>query len=294
MNIKECFKSRFKDGYLIEMDFSQLEVIGLAIITGDKQLQEDILAGRDMHCISASFLSGEKYEHIYEQYKAGDEKYAKLRKAAKQPSFQLQYGSGARGMADSCGLPLQTCKDFIENYYKRYTGVKQWQDNLLETVKANRQITSKRTKGGFPQGQSTIVTLTGRRYVFKEYDAPKFLQKKGTMTSFSPTEIKNYPIQGFATGDIVPHMLGVMYRTLLNSNLREDFLLVNTIHDSILFDCKKEVLDEACKLIYTVMVGTSKEVSDYFGIDMPLPLKCDIEYGHTWFTMNEWAQPKGV
>jgi DNA polymerase I-like protein with 3'-5' exonuclease and polymerase domains len=289
MNIKECFTSRFEGGYLIEADFSQLEVVGLAILTGDKQLMEDIREGRDMHCISASFLSGEKYEDIYTKYKAGDAKYATLRKSAKQPSFQLQYGSGAKSMSDSCKLPLKTCQEFIDNYYTRYSGVKQWQEDIANTVENGRKPSGRHTKGGFPAGESTIVTATGRRYTFMEYDAPMFMHRKGTMTSFSPTEIKNYPVQGFATGDIVPHMLGVIYRELLGSRIHKDCLMVNTIHDSVLFDCKAEVLAEACKMIYTIMCNTSETIAEFFNINIPLPLKCSIEVGYTWYEMDKYV-----
>ena len=49
MSIKACFKSRWEDGYIMEVDFSQLEIVGLAILSGDDVLRDDILSGRDMH-----------------------------------------------------------------------------------------------------------------------------------------------------------------------------------------------------------------------------------------------------
>ena len=289
MNIKECFTSRFPNGYIIESDFSQLEVIGLACLTGDNQLIDDLLEGRDMHCISASFLSGKTYEEIYSKYKAGDSEYAALRKAAKQPSFQLQYGAGARSMADSCGLKLEVCKQFIDNYYTRYAGVKQWQEDTALAIKQSRIPTGEYTPKGWPQGQSEIVSWTGRRYLFKEYDAPRFLQRDGIMTSFSPTEMKNYPVQGFATGDIVPHMLGVLYRELMTvPSLRHKLLLINTIHDSVLFDCQEEAFDEAIGFIKSVLSTTQERIEKHFNITLPLGFKYSIEYGKTWFDMVEY------
>jgi len=48
-DIKLCFTSRFRNGLILEADFSQLEVVGLAVLSGDPVLKDDILSGRDMH-----------------------------------------------------------------------------------------------------------------------------------------------------------------------------------------------------------------------------------------------------
>ena len=114
-SVKQYFISRWEDGYLLELDFSQLEVVVLAILSGDKQLQADLRAGKDLHAISAEALFGPGFT-------------SGQRKIAKQLSFQLQYGSGAKNMAVTNNIPLQTAKRFIRNYYTRYTQVKEWQD----------------------------------------------------------------------------------------------------------------------------------------------------------------------
>ncbi|WP_201773228.1 hypothetical protein, partial [Vibrio cholerae] len=66
-----------------------------------------------------------------------------------------------------------------------------------------------------PAGRGEYRNPTGRIFTFYEYDAPDFLRKRGQMTSFSPTQCKNYPTQSFATGDIVPMMLGHIYKLLM-------------------------------------------------------------------------------
>ena len=62
-------------------------------------------------------------------------------------------------------------------------------------------------------------------------------------TVFSPTQLKNYPVQGFATGDIVPEVLGRLRRVLTEKGLSDKVLLVNTVHDSVLFDVDKKIKD---------------------------------------------------
>ena len=195
-DILKHYTSRFPDGYLLEVDFSQLEILVLAFLSGDEQLRKDLLSGADLHTISAQKLFGVS--------KPSD----KQRKIAKMLSFQLQYGSGAKNMAQSNGIPEATAKKFIENYYDRYPGVKKYQDDMIKKVEANRTPSSERTKLGRPAGVSEVRSLTGRRYTFKEQDAPEWSARDA---SFSPTQIKNYPTQGFATGDIVPLALGKLF-----------------------------------------------------------------------------------
>jgi len=84
--IKTCIKSRWdKDGVIIEADFKQLEVFGLAFLSQDKQLRTDLLSGLDMHCINASFLYNAAYEDIKTAVDSGDHRWIAKRKQALEP-----------------------------------------------------------------------------------------------------------------------------------------------------------------------------------------------------------------
>jgi DNA polymerase I-like protein with 3'-5' exonuclease and polymerase domains len=87
MGIKKCFTSRFGDeGFIMEADFSQLEVIGAALVSGDPMMKQDILDGVDSHSQSASWLHPQHtYEEIREGYLAEDPHFTKMRKNAKAP-----------------------------------------------------------------------------------------------------------------------------------------------------------------------------------------------------------------
>ena len=86
-SIKECFPSRWgEDGVIIEADFSQLEVVGCAIVSGDRAMKDDILDGIDFHSQSAAWLNPKyTYEEILKGYKNEDPYFTKLRKNAKAP-----------------------------------------------------------------------------------------------------------------------------------------------------------------------------------------------------------------
>jgi len=77
--IKECFTTRFENGSIVNADFSQLEVVGLAILSLDQQLIADIRSGMDMHIVRAAKL-----------FNIAEDKVTKLqRQLAKMLSFQL-------------------------------------------------------------------------------------------------------------------------------------------------------------------------------------------------------------
>jgi len=54
--IRQCFPSRYKDGLLIEADYSQLEIVVLAYLSNDENLIKDLISGRDLHRMRASQL----------------------------------------------------------------------------------------------------------------------------------------------------------------------------------------------------------------------------------------------
>ncbi len=295
-NIKECFISRHKGGGLVEMDYSQLEIIGLAVLSKDTQLKEDIQSGIDMHCMNAANMYNDTYLHVELIYKnpshADHSLWKQRRQIAKVFSFQLQYGSGAQNMAESQGVHIKVAEEFIAQYYDRYKGVKKWQDRNIAQVKQYCEPTGKKSKLGFPVNKGYLQSPTGRTYEFIEYDSPEFMKKRGTHTSFSPTQIKNYPVQGFSTGDIVPLALGEIMKYVYMQEIDESILLINTIHDSFIFDVPSQEdfpdlflhiwnLMKIMKSIYMSANNLWPEV------DFDLPLGVDVKTGSNWGNMTK-------
>ncbi len=278
-DIKKAFVSRWgDDGVVLEADYSQLEMIMLAVLSGDVQLMTDILSGVDMH--RALF----KDMH-------GREMRPEERKPFKRCSFALVYGAGPTGVAQQGSISKMEALTFIRTFYARYPGVKKWHDEMFKAVEAGRYYEGRKdTETGLPVGESCYQSpMSGRCYVFREYPlAPNIAKWKGKKVGFSPTEIKNYPVQGGATADIVPLVLGKLYRVLRNNAVLKDHcLMTNTVHDSVLFDVHKSVLDEAIVTIKSVMESAPKFIKEAFGFDFPLKLNVGMSCGPNWMEQDE-------
>lgn len=290
-NIKNCFSSRWgEEGRIIEADFSQLEVIGAALISGDKMMKQDIIDGIDSHSQSASWLNPYSYEDIRAGYLAGDKYFEKMRKNAKAPRFELQYGAGAKSIAENNNISEEKAAGFINKYYNRYHELAAFQQSVADAVESGVRPCGMHSQyTGVPLTQGEYVSVTGRRYVFISQDSPAWMRRKGQLTSFSPTQMKNYPMQGFATGDIVPEMLGYVHRQLqAYPILRSRCLPINTIHDAIIFDCHVDMLNTSCELIKLWMEDVPKRMKERFGLELDLPFHTDVEVGINWNEMEAW------
>jgi len=258
----------------MEVDFSQLEIVALALLSNDPVLKDDIASGRDMHIVRAAEL------FLKPELLVSD----KERTLAKQLSFQLQYGAGAKSMAEKNGIDVKLAKTFIENYYSRYQVVKHWQDDVAASVRASRVNSGDHTAKGFPKGVGTHTAATGRTYKFFEYDSTFGRED----TSFSPTEMKNYPVQGFATADIMALYRGRVYRKLLNERLTKDIKLINTVHDSVMLDVRGEGL---VRYTYDLLSAEADRLptllKDLWDIDCDLEFKVECKYGQKWSELKK-------
>lgn len=283
MSIKKHFTSRFDGGSIVEMDFSQLEVIGLAILSGDQQLKQDIKDGLDLHCVNTALLYGEDYQFVKDQVDKNKSEWVKKRKLVKVFSFQQQYGAGPKTMAENAGVDIEVAKRYIIEYRNRYPEVAAWQERRAEQVRANAIPSSRKTKLGFPADVSVIASPTGRLYKFYEYDAPDWMKEKGIHTSFSPTQMKNYPVQGFSTGDIVPLALGEVFRYLLHSVSNEQIKLINTVHDSLIFDVHPDLDINVLRGIKQILESLPHRINKLWPlVDFDLPLSVGVEMGPSW------------
>ena len=277
--IKECFISRWDKGLLVQFDYSQLEVICLAFLSGDEVLRDDLLSGTDMHCRAGSFLSGRDYTELKHAYDAGNEDAAKIRRQGKTLAFLVQYGGSGGLMHKQTGIPKKDCTHFIKEYYARYRGVKLWQDDVAQKIVKARKA-STHMVGEVQAGSAKITSISGRIYTFVEQIAPAWVM---TATSFSPTQMKNFLIQGFATGDVVPMMLGRTNRFLKEHWNPELVLMVNTTHDSIMLDVHPTV--DAVRLVTEVIEQLEQApaiLEDIFDIKFDMPLKVTAEWGSSW------------
>jgi DNA polymerase I len=270
--IKKCYVSRWGDeGVLVEADYQQLEIVVLAHLSNDLVLKNDLLTGKDMH--------SELYKSMYGRHPTKEE-----RKPFKRLSFALVYGGGVNAMMENAKVDKETATKFRKVFYERYQGVKKWHDKLKGNAIANVVYEGRKTTKGYPSHTYRMTTETGRLYEFHEYD-----NDWTGNPSFSPTELVNYPVQGTATGDIVPMVLGKLFRRLINSELYDKCLMINTVHDSVLFDVHKDVLDQAIKMIKETMEAAPTYYKETFGVDFSLSLPVGISVGPNWLDMKEYV-----
>jgi len=267
--IKQIFTSRFKDGRIVEVDFNQLEVVALAHVTKDLQLIHDISSGKDIH--------SELYKDMFGRYPTKEE-----RKPFKARTFQLIYGAGAKAISKQAGCSIDEAKKFVDVFYTRYGAVAAWHQCFAKVVEA--KSTYELDEDGFREKVKTyiLITETGRKFCFKEYYSDSTWSSR--TYNFSPTELKNYPIQGLATGDIVPMMLGIIFRQLKN---RDDVKMVNTIHDSLMFDVELDSVTPFIEEITGILKNTHSYFEDIFKTPLALKLNAGASVGINWFDMEE-------
>ena len=263
-DVKRAYISRYGTfGKLLELDYSQLEMVALAYLADDKTLIDDINNGRDMH--------RELYKGMYGRYPTDKE-----RKPFKRFSFLLVYGGGITTLMAQSGCDRATAKKFINTFYNRYTGVKRYHEEIVAKAEKDAVVSYDPDKSG-PQYTYYHNSPTGRHYIFNKYPN----EYKGGL-SFSPTELKNWPIQGFATGDVVPMMVGILLRKLEDAKLTPDVKLVMTVHDSVVLDVPIDKLQECAILAKQTLEDAPKYMKSIFNIDFPCQLGVGVEAGFNW------------
>ena len=175
------------------------------------------------------------------------------RQDAKGHTFKPLYG-GMSGTEDE--------KRYYSAFKEKYKGIAKWHEKLQNEALKYKMIT----------------LPTGRQYAF-----PSVERKPWGGTSFS-TQIKNYPVQGFATGDIVP-LACINIQELVNKHKLRS-MLINTVHDSVVADIHPDEEDMMIKLMHTGSLQVVDSLKETYGIDFNIPLDTEIKIGHNWLDLR--------
>ena len=271
--VKEMFESRFgKDGRIVEVDYTALEVVNAASITGDENLLEQLMKGTDMHCYRLAFKEGKPYEDVLRWCK--DETYedhltwSKKRSAIKTPSFADQYGASEYGVAYAAGCTVEFAREFQENERRLFPQLKAFPAKVIrpmveqtgmlhlprrEQDETTRQWTLYRT--------GTFKAKSGIEYTFRQYMQRKEGQQ---VMDYKDTQLANYPFQG-ESSFIVQAACGNVIRWLIaNDFFGGKVLPINTVHDAIYLDCATEELAiMAGKKVSEIMAATPKMLAEF-------------------------------
>jgi DNA polymerase I-like protein with 3'-5' exonuclease and polymerase domains len=178
------------------------------------------------------------------------------RQDAKAHTFAPLYGATGFGRTAAEAA-------YYEHFNDKYTGVATWHSKL-----ATEAITTQK-----------IVTPSGREFSF-----PDVVRKANGRVSYF-TQIKNYPVQSFATADIVP--IALLHIDNLLDNMQS--CVVNTVHDSIVIDVHP---DEERKVLDIIDL-TNKELPNLitlrWGIDFNVPLLLESKIGSNWLDTKDVA-----
>ena len=286
--VKKMFISRFALGKMLEVDYSQLEVVVQGVLSGDTNLCNDLINRIDFHCKRVASKYGVTYEEAL--YRCKDASYEdhglwkNYRTKCKEFSFQRAYGAGAAAIAASTGMSIDDVKDLIELEEATYPGVTEYNDNVEKDVKRSAVSFKDFSRDGRVFRRGYYTAPTGTRYTFRTYDAPSYLQERGVKDSFMPTELKNYPIQGTG-GEIVQIILGKLFRHFISlDNYDEQALMCNTVHDCVWFDYSPEVDELAlCKDVKRIMESVPEVLKELYNMDVSVPFPVELEIGVNLF-----------
>jgi len=299
-DVKQLFISRFKDGRVAEIDYSQLEVVVQGVLSKDPQLIRDLQAKIDFHCKRLGIKLGEPYEDVVRAVKENrvhhvEEKtshdgiietititYQDLRGDIKSFTFERAYGAGAASISANNNIPIDEVKELIRIEENMYPGVLAFDAEVEASINATRYLTNIDVfVAGYKYtlGRGHWFSPTGTKYVWTEGEAPEFLHKHGKFTGFKPTERKNYPIQGTG-GEIVQTMLGVAWRWIIaNDRFDNKALMTNTVHDCAWLDLADDetvakVVPTFCKILEAVPEKFNKDFN--LGITVPFPVEAEV------------------
>jgi DNA polymerase I-like protein with 3'-5' exonuclease and polymerase domains len=133
--------------------------------------------------------------------------------------------------------------------------------------------------------QSQAITFkriklpTGREYSFP------YAERMPWGGSSYATQIKNYPVQGFATADIVPLACIKIYKLMNEQRVKS--LLINTVHDSIVADVYPGEEAVMSKIFDQGTASVIPALKEYYGINFNVPLDTEIKMGYDWLNMKE-------
>lgn len=279
MSIRECFVAP-PNSIIVEFDYKQLEVRVLAALSRDPTLIKHLREGIDMHCMSAAFLMNTWYDVVKRGVDLGTESWVKARKAAKAVSFLVQYGGGAKTASKNTGVPVAQVQTYIDNYNRTYPMVKEFHKKLAEEIQKSRISTTTTTAKGVPAGLGLWTAPTGRVFSFIEHDS----DFSSTGLGFSPTQYKNYPVQG--TGwDIVGLMMTKVDTYTYDANIPAEFC--NTVHDSLMYyipEDNVECIPKIKEVLENVNMATWDTWKwDTVGVDFPV----DCKVGTNWSNLTE-------
>jgi DNA polymerase I len=220
-------------------DYSQIELRIMAHLSEDEALLRAFREGMDVHRATASEVFGVAPEQVNSEQ----------RRYAKVINFGLIYGMSAFGLARNLGIESAAAKNYIQRYFERYPGVKQYMDETRLSAKS----------------KGYVETVFGRRLYLPEINSPNGPRRGGAERAAI-----NAPMQGTAADLIKLSMVKV--QDVLDAQQRRTKMIMQ-VHDELVF----EVPDDEVEWVRTEIPRLMASVAE-----LRAPLLAEIGIGENW------------
>ena len=226
---------------LLSVDYSQIELRILAHIARIDSLVEAFLDGQDIHAMTASQMFGVPVEGMDPM----------IRRQAKAINFGVIYGISGFGLARNLRIPRRDAQAFINTYFERFPGIREYMNATVEFAKKHRYV----------------QTLFGRKI-----HTPEIVSAKGPHAGFARRAAINAPIQGSAA-DVIRRAMIRMPEAIAHLPAR----MLLQVHDELLFEVEESAVDETAAVVRRVMESAAAPV-----LELAVPLTADAGQGKNW------------
>jgi DNA polymerase I len=227
-------------GYkVVAADYSQIELRIMAHLSADQGLLNAFNEGLDVHRATAAEVFGVAPEQVTND----------LRRSAKAINFGLIYGMSSFGLAKQLGIGRSEAQSYIDLYFARYPGVKQYMDAIREQARE----------------QGFVETLFGRRLYLPEINS-----KNANMRQYAERTAINAPMQGTAA-DIIKRAMIATDKWLIAE--KADAKMIMQVHDELVFEIVEDKVNNYTDAIRSLMCDAAK---------LTVRLIVDIGVGNNW------------
>ncbi|EHJ56640.1 DNA polymerase I [Streptococcus urinalis FB127-CNA-2] len=239
--IRKAFTPSHQDSVLLSSDYSQIELRVLAHISKDEHLIAAFNEGADIHTSTAMRVFNiEKPEDVTPND----------RRNAKAVNFGIVYGISDFGLSNNLGISRKKAKDYIERYFERYPGIKNYMDNIVREAK----------------DKGYVETLFKRRRELPDINSRDF-----NVRSFAERTAINSPIQGSAA-DILKIAMINLDKALEKGHYKSQMLL--QVHDEIVLEVPNDELEAIRRLVKETMESA---------VQFTVPMIAEENAGKTWY-----------
>lgn len=236
--IREAFVA--PDGFtIVAADYSQIELRIMAHLSGDKGLLYAFEHGIDVHTATASEVFGVAVNDVEADH----------RRAAKAINFGLIYGMSAFGLAKQLDTTRKEAQRYIDLYFERYPGVREYMDNTRLMAKE----------------QGFVETVFGRRLYLPEINA-----RNAQRRQYAERTAINAPMQGTAA-DIIKRAMIDVDKWLETSKTKAR--MVMQVHDELVL----EVPDGEIESVSDSLIGLMESAAS-----LAVPLVVEVGFGKNW------------